>query len=644
MANEIKIPFDSSFTLYATIRNLAGLVWYIVGQVFETWGTGGRDADDYDIALTSDNGEFHIGNFDTNVALGQYSVTAYINTGTPADGDDIAGAEDTWWTGSEEQTQTEFELNAYTAAKTSDVTGAHSITDGKIDAMQSDVTLIKAETDLLDGMIIEDSAGNQFTATALQNAPIFDHLANPVELRATGGVAGKNAEELIDDVWDEPLTGATHNVPTSAGRRLRQIDISITSDTAQGSGTGNNQIQLAASESAIDGTFDPTVIYIAEGTGAGQSRNIFQYDGTTKIATVDRNWKVNPASDSVYVILADAGREHVNEGLAQAGTSTTITLNTLGSASDNAYRNQIIFIRSGTGEDQVRRVIAYDGTTKIATISRAWETIPDSTSGYSMLPAACVEVQAIKDTELGNKVGANLDVFFQNGGNDTVDVVDNVGLIKVQTDLLSGMIIEDSAGNRFTVTALVNARGTNNANTVVPDAAGTAAGLHTTTDVLIGLLNDLSQAQAQTACDAAITANTDINSIQTVTDLLNNMIIAASGDDRFTAGALQNAPTAEMDAGELHAALDSYTNKDDYKLLAVDVVTALMADTGFTVGGTMNYEKLLKILAAWVSGNWRDKSGEDDIKELLDADDKATVILEMTLSKTTPARLITVQI
>lgn len=74
------------------------------------------------------------------------------------------------------------------------------------------------------------------------------------------------------------------------------------------------------------------------------------------------------------------------------------------------------------------------------------------------------------------------------------------------------------------------------------------------------------------------------------------------------------------------------------------IITALMADTGFTAGGTMTYEKYLKISAAWHAGNWRSKSGSADVRELLDVDDGSTVILEMKISKTTPYRTVTIMI
>jgi hypothetical protein len=195
--------------------------------------------------------------------------------------------------------------------------------------------------------------------------------------------------DLVDDIWDEPLTGATHNVNNSSGRRLREAGAPlIREETAQGAGTGDNQIQFDTGASAIDGAYDPAMVVIIEGTGTGQTRLILQYDGSTRMATVDRNWKVNPDATSVFQILANPGREHVNEGLAQAGSTNTITLNVLASSENDVYVGQAIFIRSGTGEDQRKFVIAYNGETKVATVHTPWAVIPDTTSGYVMLPQA----------------------------------------------------------------------------------------------------------------------------------------------------------------------------------------------------------------------------------------------------------------
>jgi hypothetical protein len=195
--------------------------------------------------------------------------------------------------------------------------------------------------------------------------------------------------DLVDNIWDEILIGSTHNINNSSGKRMREAGAPlIREETARGPGVGNNQIQLDTGASAMDGAYDPAMVLIVDGTGAGQTRLILEYDGTDKIATADRNWKVNPDDTSVFQILASSGREHVNEGLARAGTISTITLNILASSQDDVYVDQAIFIRSGTGEDQRKFVTAYDGATKIATVHINWDIIPDSTSGYVMLPQA----------------------------------------------------------------------------------------------------------------------------------------------------------------------------------------------------------------------------------------------------------------
>jgi hypothetical protein len=206
------------------------------------------------------------------------------------------------------------------------------------------------------------------------------------------------AESISDAVWDEILTGATHNISSSAGRRLRQVAGSIVIDgTSQGSGVNGNQIILGLDASDVNGAYDPSIIAIVLGTGAGQCRNIIEYAGSTRTATVDRNWKVNPSTDSEYIIFAGAGREHVNEGLARGGTINTITLNTSASDADDAYNNQIIFLRSGLGEDQSRIVLDYDGTSKIATVCRDWDITPNTTTGYVMLPNISHTPEQIKD-------------------------------------------------------------------------------------------------------------------------------------------------------------------------------------------------------------------------------------------------------
>ncbi len=88
--------------------------------------------------------------------------------------------------------------------------------------------------------------------------------------------------------------------------------------------------------------------------------------------------------------------------------------------------------------------------------------------------------------------------------------------------------------------------------------------------------------------DTIITATT---AIQEETDKLNNMIDEESAGNEFTVLALTNSAAGS----------------------AAAVVAALMANTGFTAGGTMTYEELMKLLAGLVAGTWRDKPADSDI-------------------------------
>jgi hypothetical protein len=287
------------------------------------------------------------------------------------------------------------------AASFSSLTGLVNTLTGYVD---TEVAAIKAKTDNLpvdpaDASDIAASfstvngtlatiAGYIDTEVAAIKAKTDNLPANPAAVTDI-----PTANQNRDAVWNAILSGATYNIPSSAGRRLRQVAASIIwSGTAQGAGTGNNQIQFDAGASATNGIYDPGLVFIEAGTGAGQCRLILQYNGTTKTATVDRDWRINPDNTSEFVLIGNPGRDSVNEGLAQAGTSTTITLNASASSVDDCYNGQIVFIRSGTGQDQLAVVTDYVGSTKVATIKThtangQWAAVPDTTSAYVMMPA-----------------------------------------------------------------------------------------------------------------------------------------------------------------------------------------------------------------------------------------------------------------
>src|ERR1035437_6728776 len=79
-----------------------------------------------------------------------------------------------------------------------------------------------------------------------------------------------------------------------------------------------------------------------------------------------------------------ASTPNVEAGTAQAGAAGTITLRSGASATNNIFKDQIVFITSGTGLGQQRIISGYVGSTKVATVSVNWSVNPDATSVYQV--------------------------------------------------------------------------------------------------------------------------------------------------------------------------------------------------------------------------------------------------------------------
>jgi len=127
---------------------------------------------------------------------------------------------------------------------------------------------------------------------------------------------------------------------------------------------------------------------------------------------------------------------------AQAGGANTITLDASSSPTDNYYNGRTILITAGTGAGQTRRIISYNGTTKVATVDSNWSSQPVNGSEFLILNLYDAEVTAIKaKTDL---IGAS--VALETGG--------NAAAIKTVTDKLETAVELDGAVYRFTANAL----------------------------------------------------------------------------------------------------------------------------------------------------------------------------------------------
>lgn len=127
-------------------------------------------------------------------------------------------------------------------------------------------------------------------------------------------------------------------------------------------------------------------ISIAE--NAFQEMTLYAVSLTPNVVVEPVRWS-NDLSGDAYLAYSAAnailGNTVMTTGTATAGGASTITLQSALGANSRAV-GCTIWIRGGTGANQVRNITAYVNGTLVATVDRAWETNPDATSVYAILP------------------------------------------------------------------------------------------------------------------------------------------------------------------------------------------------------------------------------------------------------------------
>jgi len=92
-----------------------------------------------------------------------------------------------------------------------------------------------------------------------------------------------------------------------------------------------------------------------------------------------------------HIDVTAGGTSYIeNADVSQAGSSTSITLESGASGDNDTYNNMSVWITSGTGVNQLRTITGYDGTTKKATVNEPWTTIPPTGSTYEVMPSVSI--------------------------------------------------------------------------------------------------------------------------------------------------------------------------------------------------------------------------------------------------------------
>ncbi len=257
-------------------------------------------------------------------------------------------------------------------------------TSGSNSSTQVQTDLAEATNDHYDVMTIAFTSG----AEAGQSRLITGYVGATGTVSWNAALTGTPADDVTfvilaagttaDAVWDEILTGSSHNIATSAGKRLRQLEQAFTLASGTVAAVSGHKITLDAGAVATTDFYISARLQITEGNGAGQSRVIVAYS-SGKVATLDSEFVTAPNTASLYEVIAadvhvSVSDSDLAEGFVNTATSTTtITLDDGAVATTDYYKDMTIVFTKGPGAGQSREIEAYTSG-RVVTMSPALVT------------------------------------------------------------------------------------------------------------------------------------------------------------------------------------------------------------------------------------------------------------------------------
>jgi hypothetical protein len=207
---------------------------------------------------------------------------------------------------------------------------------------------------------------------------------------ATAGIPDVNVKN-VNNVSAASVTTVNANLGTTqpvnyTGTGASALVKSDMVDVA-GAAVSTSSAQIGVNAVNIGGTAQTgrdigASVLLSNGTGAGQ---VSLSSGTVTVGT---------NNDKTGYSLTTLESANAQSGTAQAGGASTITLASGASATDSLYVGCVVKIYGGTGAGQARVITAYVGSTKVATVDRAWQTNPDNTSTYAVLADVMAKVDS----------------------------------------------------------------------------------------------------------------------------------------------------------------------------------------------------------------------------------------------------------
>lgn len=151
-----------------------------------------------------------------------------------------------------------------------------------------------------------------YTGNTKQTGDSFVRLGAPIGVSVSVDIAAIKSD-TVAILADTGTDGVVVNDLTTAAKALIQIETEdalvakhldhLVTRQGMAQAGGVNTITLDTGASSTNNLYNGQAVLVVGGTGAGQARKIESYNGTTKVATVDSNWAIQPISGSEFIIL-----------------------------------------------------------------------------------------------------------------------------------------------------------------------------------------------------------------------------------------------------------------------------------------------------------------------------------------------------
>jgi len=219
----------------------------------------------------------------------------------------------------------------------------------------------------------------------------------------------------------------------------------------------------------------------------------------------------------------------IHSGTAQAGTASTITLDTGAIATNDIYNGALILITGSTGVGQSRKIIDYVGSTKVATVTPDFVVNPTGTSTFEIYASTSDSIIAHEGQA---QAGAATTITLDTGASAFDDVY-NGSLITLTGGLGSGQTREITDYNGTTKVTTVAAWSTNPDSTtvfaIIPSTAnggGSGGTAPTVGEIANGIWDELQADHVAAGTFGEIA--TEIADIPTTAEFEARTLVAAS--------------------------------------------------------------------------------------------------------------------